>query len=703
MTQKTIQISPPQDLYKDYLKSINGIDFTRREIDIIACIMGGRAAKKIASFFSISPKTVETHIHNIMLKLGCGSRERVIDYFERSSKHRLLKIHYTYLMLNLAFEKSLKEVSLLTINQVTSCVIYQDTEKIDKTPLVQQLKKHFNIANINVSLINNKEQNLKSSSSINSVLPENPNKLPQDRDINPKINLLFETQNKQHSILISLIGKIVHAYDESQTVVQVDLSDQENYCHIVFEILAIIYPPIDLNSIRSHFHSYCREIYGSAITILNNAKNDDYVKSNKGIIVNTNDMSRKKWVLSLGLLIFSISLFMYQYIVNKNILVKYTSQSTKDWVSVYETHVKESISLSEFYQLRGNSLDIYRAKEMIAKVEQLSPHLEKDIEIIQERISSIRENLFVLEPFNYLLKNKLIEKLQKQEIRLTIALSFNVLCKLMDKEDFTDAINEIETRVIKQIDTELEKNNEQHMALLKKWRAIAMNINAVAKRKHIEKTVSDKKTYKSMLANIYNDLSISSQDYDPFNHNTHLHSHYIKMLLAQEESDLNEKNKLELAAEKHLAFCSDKAPKEPLVIGAQAIHYAQKNEYNKAVVAFNSALDLQPNNVSILHNRSELYLNLGSKNNNGTHYYKAYIDATKADQLKPNDCNIIKLIVWSSIHVKGCKEARTKYEKTYLPLCIDERNVWDDVSAVRNNSSKFLENKLNSYCSNKET
>ncbi len=62
------------EIYSQHLQVINGIKLTRREIDIIAFFVCGRSAKKIAGFFSISPKTVENHVHNIMVKLGCNSR-----------------------------------------------------------------------------------------------------------------------------------------------------------------------------------------------------------------------------------------------------------------------------------------------------------------------------------------------------------------------------------------------------------------------------------------------------------------------------------------------------------------------------------------------------------------------------------------------------------------------------------------------------
>ena len=61
--------------FEENLSSINNIKFTQREIDIISFIVNGRSTKKIASYLSISPKTVENYVRNIMLKLECNSRE----------------------------------------------------------------------------------------------------------------------------------------------------------------------------------------------------------------------------------------------------------------------------------------------------------------------------------------------------------------------------------------------------------------------------------------------------------------------------------------------------------------------------------------------------------------------------------------------------------------------------------------------------
>ena len=80
-----------QELYSNYLHEIGGIKFTFKEVNIIACLLHNRGNKKIAYLLSISPKTVESHIHNIMLKLGNNSREYIIDLVEKSAKLHLIK------------------------------------------------------------------------------------------------------------------------------------------------------------------------------------------------------------------------------------------------------------------------------------------------------------------------------------------------------------------------------------------------------------------------------------------------------------------------------------------------------------------------------------------------------------------------------------------------------------------------------------
>ena len=80
------------------MKKIDGRSFTLREIEVIAFVCNMRGTGKIASTLLISAKTVESHIRNIMLKIGCNSREGIIDFVHNARKTSLMRVHYQKLL-----------------------------------------------------------------------------------------------------------------------------------------------------------------------------------------------------------------------------------------------------------------------------------------------------------------------------------------------------------------------------------------------------------------------------------------------------------------------------------------------------------------------------------------------------------------------------------------------------------------------------
>lgn len=80
--------------YARYLATINQINFTFREAEIIACLLNVRGVKKIALLLNIAPKTVETHIRNINSKTNCSSQHDIIKFIENSGKLEIIKEFY---------------------------------------------------------------------------------------------------------------------------------------------------------------------------------------------------------------------------------------------------------------------------------------------------------------------------------------------------------------------------------------------------------------------------------------------------------------------------------------------------------------------------------------------------------------------------------------------------------------------------------
>ncbi len=143
------EILLPHILYETHLKEIGGVKFTPREVSLIACFVSGRSAKTIAAFLSIAPKTVETHTHNIMIKLGCNSRERVINFIERSGQYKNVKAYYSSFLIHMAFEKVLREIRK-QLQEEKNCFLVCKSELT--SPLLQQLKQDLKGAGVNASI-----------------------------------------------------------------------------------------------------------------------------------------------------------------------------------------------------------------------------------------------------------------------------------------------------------------------------------------------------------------------------------------------------------------------------------------------------------------------------------------------------------------------------------------------------------------------
>ncbi len=106
------------------IQIISGKKFTLREVDIISCIINGRTSKKtIAQTLSISPRTVNTHTRNILLKLECSSWENIREFIEKSDSLLLLRKHYILLLMDLKFEQLLQSLSSLIKKPLSVCLV----------------------------------------------------------------------------------------------------------------------------------------------------------------------------------------------------------------------------------------------------------------------------------------------------------------------------------------------------------------------------------------------------------------------------------------------------------------------------------------------------------------------------------------------------------------------------------------------------
>ena len=53
---------------------IPAVRLTRRETEVVRMVAVGRTNREIARELFLSPRTIDMHVQNILLKLGCRSR-----------------------------------------------------------------------------------------------------------------------------------------------------------------------------------------------------------------------------------------------------------------------------------------------------------------------------------------------------------------------------------------------------------------------------------------------------------------------------------------------------------------------------------------------------------------------------------------------------------------------------------------------------
>lgn len=241
------------------IEAINGIKFTHREIDILACLLGRRTAKKIAFFLSISPKTVENHIRNIMHKLECNSRESIIDFVECSEGALFLKQRYTQLVCQAAFEQSLKEATAQIKNINSKCVIIYEADEKKNASSISQLKQDLQKAGVKVAL--EVKEGFKNLDALNRDIENHPanfviyalsktlkkeiqpteciiqSSRKEAKNANSVLFLIFDKQNKM---------KFCKTFPEKAPTAS---EEYINYYFSFFEILKSLFPTLNFKDI----------------------------------------------------------------------------------------------------------------------------------------------------------------------------------------------------------------------------------------------------------------------------------------------------------------------------------------------------------------------------------------------------------------------------------------------------------------------
>lgn len=251
-------------IYNEELSSIENIKFTLREIDIISSVVHNRGEKKIALLLSISPRTVSTHLRNIMLKLNCNSRETIIDFIEKSGKSLFIKNYYLCILSEASFFNQLSKIGKTIIKQPINYYINDKlTEDSDKY-FFEQLQQHLKLANINIT---------------------------DNQNIINKLHIITKqstnVQTKEDNVFLVLSKNDDFVMNENSQ--HIDFTIKEQYYKNIFKLIAYIAKPLSINNIIENFEKEYNSICQSS----------NIQKSNLPVLRDLQKNSKKKLFIIL--------------------------------------------------------------------------------------------------------------------------------------------------------------------------------------------------------------------------------------------------------------------------------------------------------------------------------------------------------------------------------------------------------------------
>lgn len=224
--------------------------FTQREIDILSFIISGRSSKRIAIVLSISSRTVDNHMRNIMMKLGCNSREQIIQFVENAGVFSTLKNRFFNLNLDDTLKKSLNDIKIIRKGDIHTCMLVYFKNNEEHKFIIENINEYFLLAGIQSQITCICSQDLIMLEKISEV---NSKVFIIDNDTN--IDILIEENKKLFSSCFFIYFEKDYTYkDSAHSNIKFLHFDVNSFGSSIFNLLNHMLEDIHLNKIINEFN-----------------------------------------------------------------------------------------------------------------------------------------------------------------------------------------------------------------------------------------------------------------------------------------------------------------------------------------------------------------------------------------------------------------------------------------------------------------
>lgn len=338
-----------EEIYKKYLREINGVKFTFREVDTIACILHNRKEKKIASILSISPKTVNTHIYNIMSKLGYTSRDFIIDFVEKSGKLQHLRQYYFCLTIESFFKKYLEKIGSALNRRGQRCILYTKTEQ-SVDCIIEKLIYYLELASIKIINPNNS----RIVDEVDVILYALKDKFDTIESLQKNSSVNHHIDSKKKDPFILLLGNA-----DIPTIKNfecIDLRVEEDFYHAIFKLITKIIKNTEVDEAYKDFqkeYNLLQESWRPDISV--SLHEPQFIKEQSPIRLKL-----------LGLVLLAIIcgiLFFYKQLEEEEIDISSINQEFAEFITKFSA---DNITNEE--RLQANYALLNRVEEIVEKL-----------------------------------------------------------------------------------------------------------------------------------------------------------------------------------------------------------------------------------------------------------------------------------------------------------------------------------------------